>query len=195
MITVRVYCKGISPILINRMTDEQLEAIRQRTSLPIVRDISREKEAEAKLYTNGKKKSYGLPGENFYSCLINAGRFHKLEGRTKISTQDSTLLPSFLTLQESFLEFDKGAKWVVDARKGRNEKGQALCLVRPKFPEWGFWATLEIDESQVQVEMIKALVATAGSRVGLGDFRPDKKGPFGRFYPMKWVKVNGGKNG
>jgi len=188
MVIIQLYCEGLSPILINRMTEEQLEALRTGTRLPRVRDITREQEAAEKVYTNGNG-IYGLPGENFYSCLINAGRFFKLEGKTQISTQKSTLLPAFLTLREYFLEFDNGAKWVVDVRKGRNEKGEALCLVRPKFTTWGFWATLEIDESQIREEMVRSLVATAGSRIGLGDFRPAKKGPFGRFVVKEWRRV------
>lgn len=191
MLTTKVYCKGISPILINRMTEEQLLSLLPGGGrLPVRQDLTKEQIAGEKVYTNGSGK-YGIPGENFYSCLINAGRFFKLEGKTQISTQKSTLLPAFLTLQEYFLEFDNRAKWVVDVRKGRNEKGQALCLVRPRFDDWGFWATLEIDEKQINVEMVKALVATAGARIGLGDFRPDKKGPFGRFYPKEWQRVNG----
>jgi hypothetical protein len=33
---------------------------------------------------------------------------------------------------------------------------------------------------------VRVIVNDAGSRVGLLDFRPEKKGPFGRFSVIKW---------
>jgi len=37
-------------------------------------------------------------------------------------------------------------------------------------------------------------VDAAGKRIGLGDFRPDCKGPFGRFVVTKW-KTSKAKSG
>jgi hypothetical protein len=34
----------------------------------------------------------------------------------------------------------------------------------------------------------RKLVDDAGKRIGLGDFRPDRKGPFGKFVVSNWAK-------
>ena len=50
------------------------------------------------------------------------------------------------------------------------------------------------DQKQLNIireEMVRALIATAGSRIGLCDFRPEKKGPFGRFMVKDWQRVDG----
>ncbi len=35
-------------------------------------------------------------------------------------------------------------------------------------------------------KFIRQLVDDGGQRVGLGDFRPDRKGPFGKFKVVYW---------
>jgi len=49
--------------------------------------------------------------------------------------------------------------------------------------------TLEIDEKEVSPETIRQLVEVAGNKIGLCDFRPTRRGPFGRFEIAEW-KVN-----
>ena len=35
--------------------------------------------------------------------------------------------------------------------------------------------------------LVRDLVDNAGGKVGLGDFRPDRKGPFGKFKIIHWT--------
>jgi hypothetical protein len=37
-------------------------------------------------------------------------------------------------------------------------------------------------------KLLREIVDAAGSRIGLGDFRPATKGPFGRFVVTSWVE-------
>jgi hypothetical protein len=36
------------------------------------------------------------------------------------------------------------------------------------------------------VKLFREVVDAAGKRIGLGDFRPDCKGPYGRFSVTRW---------
>jgi hypothetical protein len=45
---------------------------------------------------------------------------------------------------------------------------------------------IEYDTVLLKEEELRQVVDDAGSRVGLLDFRPEKKGPFGRFIVTEW---------
>jgi hypothetical protein len=178
----------------NPATEELLDQLRTKTSPPKRTDWSAEDEAETKLY-RGDDGAIGIPSLNLFSSLVEAGRLVKA-GTKQISTAKSTILPSFLSIEEFFLPFKNDPEWVVDKRRGRNPNGgEMVCLVRPKFADWEFDATLEIDESEVNEDGVRKLVETAGKKVGLCDFRPACKGPFGRFYVASWVKQDNSTNG
>lgn len=183
---------SISPLLMNPMTDEVLEGIRTKTSPPKRTDWTREEEASTKLYRDNG--SIGIPSLNLFACLVEAGRLVKVNGK-QISTASSTTLPSFLSIEEFFLPFKGNPKWVADLRRGTNEKGQAVPIVRPRFDNWKIDATLEIDEKEVNEDTVRTLMDIAGKKVGLCDFRPNKKGPFGRFMLTSWVQLDGSRNG
>jgi hypothetical protein len=63
-----------------------------------------------------------------------------------------------------------------DVRAAKVGKAQVM-RTRPKFDEWAFDATLHYDNDHLEDGQLRRAIETAGSRVGLGDFRPR----FGRF--------------
>lgn len=189
MIRVRATLRGISPLLMNPMTDEVLEGIRTRTSSPKRTDWTPEEEAKTKLYRN-ENGAIGIPSLNLFASLVEAGRRVKVNAK-QISTAESTILPSFLSIEEFFLPFKGDPEWVVDKRRGTNEKKQAICLVRPRFNTWEFNVTFKINETKVNEETVRKLVEVSGDEIGLCDFRPTCKGPFGRFATAKWSRLKG----
>jgi len=63
---------------------------------------------------------------------------------------------------------------------------------RARLEDWTLNFDLEIDETIIPVDQLAEVIADSGRRAGLGDFRPPKGGPFGRFIVTKW-KVQGEK--
>jgi hypothetical protein len=57
---------------------------------------------------------------------------------------------------------------------------------RPRFDSWKLAFEVEYDDSLIIVHQLNQIVDDAGKRVGLLDFRPAHKGPFGRFIIAKW---------
>ena len=57
---------------------------------------------------------------------------------------------------------------------------------RPVFKKWQLEFELEIDEMEVPNDVVKEILEYSGKRVGIGDFRPEKGGSFGRFEVSKW---------
>lgn len=195
-----VQCAGLSPILMDPMTEETLDAIGTGNRPPEVRDRPVEDIAAGKIYRDLDTKRIGLPVEMLISCLVGAGRKVK-NNKMQISTAKDTTLFDFLTVDGIFLPFanipeeaagEEKAEmkfWRVDKRRGVGNTGVAVRVIRPSFKDWAFTVTIEIDESKVNEMTVRKLFDVAGSAVGLGSFRPSKKGPFGRFVVRKWTDI------
>jgi hypothetical protein len=186
LVLIRSRIEGITPLLQNAMSQEVLLAIREKAkkaknaAKPTLRE-----EADAKVHRMPEGQPH-IPVYMLMSCFIGAGQFVRMDGKRQISTAKSTILPGLLTIEDRWLPLQPGT-YEVDIAQGRNPNGgEAVCIVRPRFDEWAFDLTLSVDQSQVSLAVIRELVDIAGSRVGLGDFRPKCKGTFGRFKVVKW---------
>lgn len=191
---VRVHCVGISPLMMDKMSEETLRSLGDGVRLPEVKDRPPEEKARAKIYRDDDGK-IALPIEMLMSALVFAGQKVK-NGKKQISTAKATTLFELLTLNNVSLPLHNGQAnaegdlpWVVDMRKGIGNQAKtptAVCIIRPKFPHWEFDCEFDYDDKRVNGEVIRQLFNTAGSSEGLGSFRPNKKGPFGRFEVTKW---------
>lgn len=191
---VEVVLSGITPMLHNAMSEQQLLDIRDKVkkAKSAARPKPRE-EADSKVYQLADGRPH-LPVKNLYACLISAGQFVRLDGKRQISTAKATILPGMLTIESTVLPLvtadGQPAPWEVDIQKGTNPNGgEAVCIIRPRFDDWHVTVTLEIDQEQMPESMARALVDIAGKRIGLGDARPQRRGTFGRFVVSSWSPV------
>lgn len=191
---VRVHCSltGLTPLLMNAMSEEQLLAIRDKVKKPrMASKPSLRDEAASKVHLLSDGRPH-MPIKALYSCLINAGQFIRLDGKRQITTAKATVLPGMLTLEDVTLPLhipgtENAPVWEVDIQQGRNPNGgEAVCIVRPRFDQWEIRCTLEIDQQQMTVSMAQELVSIAGRRIGLLDARPQRRGTFGRFTITSW---------
>ena len=67
---------------------------------------------------------------------------------------------------------------------------QRILRTRARFDcPWSVVGIADVDPEQVDREKLTAWLATGGQRVGLGDWRPEKSGHFGRFDVEKVVEL------
>lgn len=52
-----------------------------------------------------------------------------------------------------------------------------------------FKTCLEIEETILDPSNVHEMISDAGRRAGIGDFRPSKGGPFGRFQLIEWKEL------
>jgi len=188
---IQATLKSVSPILMNPMTDELLEDLWGGSAKRKTRvEQTMEAAAESKLIRDENDR-VGIPAEYLLAALVTAGKFVKYDARKNFSTTGSSLVPSFIFLEDMFYPFkDQKTKHVVDKRRGvlnNGGKEVAVCIVRPRIDVWEFDVTAgfaDIDPSKV-----KQIFEYAGKVAGLGDFRPSCRGPFGRFTVSKWEVV------
>jgi hypothetical protein len=76
-----------------------------------------------------------------------------------------------------------GRTVVIPATKGR------VMRYRPRLNEWSVQFLVEYDDTLLNEEQMRRVVDDTGTRVGFLDFRPEKKGPYGRFMVVEWKPV------
>ena len=69
---------------------------------------------------------------------------------------------------------------------------QRILRTRAMFDvPWGCRFTLDCDDELVEKQMLERWLDIAGRRIGLGDWRPEKSGDYGRFETVRIEEVNG----
>lgn len=187
---VQVTIEGVTPLLMNKFTDEAMAKADSGTAMAVVGDRGTPREqATPKVYTDSKGRPV-IPGPNIFASIMQAGVYHKA-GKKQITTGRSSLIPAAMSVIEIEAPVlgadDKPASWEVDTRAIVNPatKGRRGCH-RPRFDVWRASFTLDVDAGMFDIKLVRTLVDDAGTRVGLGDFRPDRKGPFGKFKVVRW---------
>jgi len=182
---IKVSIQGKTPLIMNRFTEaNEIKVSSGTSSVSVGNKGTPRDQALPKTYSDGEGNLY-IPGPNIFACLIAAGSFHKV-GKTKVTTQKSSLIPAGITIEEivcplNTKEFEVDSRSVVIPSTG----GRIMCH-RPRLDVWQTDFTLAVDEAMFNPKFVRLLVDDAGSKVGLGDFRPARKGPFGRFIVTKW---------
>lgn len=183
---VCITIQGVTPLLCNRFTDvAQLKATSGNTMASIGDRGTPHQQAEARLYVGHDGRPM-IPQPNLFRCVIDAGKYFKA-GRSKVTTQKSSLIPACVSIEELEIPIRHQAPWSVDTRPVRipSTGGRILCH-RPCFEDWELDFTIRVDPDLLSLKLLREIVDAAGKRVGLGDFRPDCKGPFGRFVVTRW---------
>jgi hypothetical protein len=190
---IQVTIKGITPLIMNRFHEENEVSVSSGVSAVQVGDKgSPRQQAEKKRYADKEGNLY-IPGPNIFACLINAGRFHKL-GKNKLTTQKTSLVPAGITMEDIVIPLSNGnggkVTWEVDSRSVviPSTGGRIMCH-RPRVDEWGATFCLDVDTEMFHPNFVRKLMDDAGKKCGLGDYRPERKGPFGRFVVVRWNEV------
>jgi hypothetical protein len=177
VITIAVTIRGVTPLLVNRFHEEaQQEAssrVHSRKEQP-----SPEEDATNRLYQN--EAGIYLPAENIRQSIIEAAKRHKIGRRA--ATQDVAaacyVSPFALPLT---------GDWHVDSRPVVIPATQGRILRhRPMFDEWSIDLFLQVDTDLIDEKTVRKIVDDAGSLVGIGDFRPARRGPYGRYRVDSW---------
>lgn len=185
---IDVTIKGTTPLLMNRFHEGAEVAVSGGTAVTFKGDKGTPREqATPKAYRERESGKLFIPGPNIFAALISAGKFHKA-GKSKLTTQKTSLVPAGLTVNELICplgvkDFEVDSRSVVIPSTG----GRVMCH-RPRIDEWKCTFSLDVDTEMFAPKLVRALVDDAGKKVGLGDFRPERKGPFGKFVVVNWVE-------
>ena len=138
----------------------------------------RELEAQTSLWLN----QYDLPTipEAALRAVIETGARKVKQGpqvREGLIVENVVEFAYDESLGTSLDELCKTTQFTVGVVVQRNR----ILRTRAKFDEWSVTFTIEVDDELVDQEQLWAWLDIAGRRIGLGDWRPEKSGHYGRF--------------
>ena len=192
-ILVECWLQGTTPLLQNRATEEALGGggTRQNTvsERPDPRDV-----CEAALYRLPGSKQIGIPGGAFARMLREAGGSHKAKGSRKslkyLVPAAALVLDDLCGLylndrKTPISDFEVDSRPVtIPATKGR------IMRHRARFNEWSTKVNLRINDQILTEDVMRKLMSEGLQQIGLGDFRPERGGPFGTSDLVEWRQLN-----
>ena len=188
MMELHITIQGITPLLCNKFTDAaaQKASSGSTTAMTTADRGTPLEQAEARLYIDEEGVEM-IPNPNLFRCILDGGKFFKA-GKSKITTLKSSLIPACLTIDQLTIPIVSKEGWTVDTRPVRipSTGGRILCH-RPIFNDWELSFSCDLDTEIIGEKLFRDIVDASGKRIGLGDFRPDCKGPFGRFKVTHWT--------
>lgn len=189
MKTITVSIKGTTALLQHRFGEAAEGDGNSVARNAIVQRGTPREEAEKVVYRNGKREFY-FPGAAIARLLREAGGGHKLKGTRKSAKY--VVPAAVLVLADEIVirngdgktpakDFEVDSRPVtIPATKGR------VMRHRPRFDEWSATFPLRVNEMLLPPDFVQQLLTEGGQQIGIGDFRPEKGGPFGTFNVTSW---------
>jgi hypothetical protein len=121
-----------------------------------------------------------IPSTNIKSAIVEGAKMHKLGSAFNRCV---LILADTLPVEHSGPR-EPAALWdvpaCVDCRSVKVGTAR-LMRYRPRLNDWRLAVELVYDEKMIERSQLIAAAENAGRYIGLGDYRPAKGGPFGRF--------------
>jgi len=174
MKSIGVRITGISPLLLHRFPLEGTPAGYAKWSP--------EKQAEFATYRDPDTHELRVQSEAIRQSMIAAAKWTKGKGRASLKADVAAVVeiePEWLSLGTTEYKID--TRSVVNA----TTKGRVLSH-RPRLHEWALSLTLVYDPVLVTPAQLREVLDNAGRRIGIGDFRPENLGHFGKFLVSEW---------
>jgi hypothetical protein len=174
--------KGTTPLIHHNWDEKTKEMMRQKHAgvKTKKRDV-RDPDAEFRAATHKTAEGvYGFPSGGIKKCLLNAA--HKDIGIEKTLLRKSLFIiaddDSVTGEPICFLDADNPIMREDVVRVGQ---GSTDLRYRPEFKDWAITLKIQYDAEALTVDNVLNLFQRAGFGVGIGEWRPEKDGEYGRF--------------
>lgn len=169
---IRLRLAGTSPLIVHKWSEkakkQMLDRQMQRASQgKAAKDP--EQDYRDSLYTR-PDGSYGFPAVAFKAAAVRAGTYCDMK---MVFLRGAFHVEGDLVLIEGEPEPREDM-----VRVGQ---GTADIRYRPQFPKWATELDITFNNRALSAEQIVNLFEIAGFAVGVGEWRPEKDGQFGRF--------------
>jgi len=190
--TIQVRIEGLTPLLIHRFGEQAEQGKKTRRVQATTVDPREEATRHAYVAKDGTFyfSAFAIP-----NAMGAAGSNHKQTGTRKTLR---FVVPSAVRMTSDTVTIGNGngkpaTHFEVDSRpvsipatKGR------IMRHRPRFDQWSANFDLIINDDLLDPATAHVLLQEAGLQIGIGDFRPEKRGPFGTFRVTIWRNAEDG---
>jgi len=122
-----------------------------------------------------------IKGDSFRGALLLAAGAWKTKGKATMKSRLSHIVVTDELIALKYKDGSPITSFEIDQRRVMVQKA-GIIRSRPKFTDWSCEITFEFDSLLVpDPKIICDVLNDSGARIGVGDFRPGKNGPFGRF--------------
>ena len=189
--TIDVKIKGLTALLMNRLTVERL---RPHGPKPPGAEYDPEEEARLSAYIEviDGVEQLCIPSICLYSCIIGASGGYKIGKKTARTVLAGTIRiqPENVPLKPAFV--DGKPNYEVDLRPVRIQKAR---IVRARAKVWPWEASFQIRYyrkfmKKDDVGAIREILESAGITQGIMDYRPQHQGWFGTFEVTNFEVIN-----
>lgn len=197
MIIIEAWAQGTGSILMHRATEEGLGGGKPGRSNTMQSPEDPRTVAGKAVYRMPDGKQLAVPGAAFARMLREAGGAHKSKGSRK---SVKFIVPAAVVVLDDLcglylhdrktpvVDFEVDSRPVtIPATKGR------VMRHRARSNEWCVCVTMQINETILNEDVVRQLFTEGGQQIGIGDFRPEKGGPFGTFGLVAWDHLEAAK--
>jgi hypothetical protein len=179
---IKVRIEGISPLLQHRFPEEDAE-----TEIKTKNRQNNEADVEKSLYRLPDGTIY-QPATHIISALKRGGVKFQIKGSGK-QTYKNIIGSGAVTIEPDAIPH-KNQNWEVDSRPVVNPSTRGRVIrKRPVLKNWSLQFVFDVDEDEIPIAVLKEILDRTGRSVGIGDFRPEKGGPFGRFLVSEFKEI------
>lgn len=195
--TLSVPIIGTAPLIVHNFSEkskrQMLEAQQGKKKVKEIRDPQSEYEAAFYRIANedGPEK-YGFPVTAFKAATTGAARFYD-KSVTMTALRQFMFMRGVITKSDPqmLVEIVGEPEMREDVVRLGGPSRSADLRYRPVFAEWSCVLTVTFVQSSIDRNSILSLIDAGGMGIGVGEWRPEKRGEFGTYQvdPNRDVEV------
>ena len=182
--TIKIPILGTTPLICNRMSEKgkrEMLARMQGEKLPKKpKDPEAEFLAASYRFTPGGSR-YGTPSVAFKSATVSAARLYG-NNVTMVALRQCLFFGGEMGLEGQLLvELEHDGEPIMREDVVKLKRGRTDLRYRPGFWPWAAVLSVTYIKAQLTRSSVLSLVDTGGMTVGVGEWRPERKGDFGTY--------------
>lgn len=174
--SVKVTVVGMSPLMTNRWSEKALQMMedKQTGKAKKAKEAKNPEECFLAAQYRDEDGNYALPASAFKKAMVSATT------SIKDKTFPKTIVRQSLFVRGDLLPLRIEKEPEMDERAVRL-RGTADLRYRPRFESWECDLIIDYNAAAISLEQVINLLNLAGFAVGVGEWRPERDGSFGRF--------------
>ncbi len=185
--TLSVPIVGTAPLIVHNFSEksrrQMLEAQQGKKKVKEVRDPRAEYEAAFyRIAREDGADGYGFPVTAFKAATTGAARFYD-KSITMTGLRQFMFMRGIITKADPqpLVEIIGEPEMREDVVRLGGPSRSADLRYRPMFPEWSCVLTVTYVKSSIDRNSILSLIDAGGMGIGVGEWRPEKRGEFGTY--------------